>query len=342
MSVTPTAGPNPTNPDITDHTDTSDYLGDNFHNIVGTVEVWLGIQAVLCNTLVIYRYRAAISRTIPLMYLMIASCDVVTGAAAFLTGILILSVKHHLDVALDLSHVAYPLYSIAIPTSIFLNVNLAAIRTVNLWRPLHQIKRRVVVVVVLVCLLYWTVFTAWHMSKWERAASLLSSYIYYPSQFQAVFHAGTTSQQECLNVIAFVTVPYLLPSLVVLGCMAVQVFWMWRETAQDGDRWRQRRHVTVTILSLTLLFFVCNSVYIYLPVSHCRSTSWQRAKGTGMWSHVTGLVFPFFNAAFSPVILLLRAGRMCGRESGDNKLEKGNETVLSNNCTEGNIDTSPC
>ena len=341
----PTTGHYTENPDITDHPDTSYYLGDYFHNIVGTIELWLGVQAVIFNILVIYKYRIALTRTIPLLYLMIASCDAVTGAAAFLTGILILSVKHNLDISLNLSHVAYPLYSITIPTSIFLNVNLAVVRTINLWKPLYQIKKKLVVGVVVVCLLYWTVFTIWHMSKWERAESLLTSYIYFPGQFQAVYHVGTTRQQECLNVIGFVTVPYLLPSLVVLGCMAVQVYWlrMWgeEETSQDGYRWRQRRHITITILSLTLLFFLCNTIFIYLPISHCVSTSWQLAKNIAMWSHVTGLVFPFLNAAFSPVILVLRARGIVGRESGE-EVKKNNETVLSNNCTEGNIVTSPC
>ena len=342
---------------VTHHTNTTDYLGHTFHSVVGSVELWLGAQAVLFNLLVIIYYRGLFTRVIPMMYLMIAVCDMITGVAAFLTGILILSVRNHLQLALHLSYIAYPVYSVAIPTSIFLNVNLAVIRTITLQNPLYRVVKELVVGVVGLCAVGWAALTAWHLNRWEKTKTLLGGYIYAPGQFQAVYHQKTTSMMECTNVVLFVVVPYLLPSAVVLGCVAVQVHLItrWRggdmdQSKDGGDRWRQQKHITLTIISLSLLFFVCNTVFVYLPIAHCqalREMNWfdkEEMRRRGMLGHITGLVFPFVNAAFSPVILVVR-GKVISRMFGGDQTKvpgKGQDTVFSNVNTVDKVKSTEC
>ena len=357
---------------VTHHTDTADYLGHNFHGAVGSLELWLGAQALIFNILVIIYYRAMFQRIIPMLYLMIAACDAITGVAAVLTGILILSVRSHVELATDLSYAAYFVYSVTIPTSIFLNVNLAVIRTINLYRPLYQISKRVVGGVVGLVAVGWIITTGWNLSRWDRHRNLLRTYIYSPGQFQIAYHQGTSRLMECANTVRFVTVPYLLPSVIVVVCMAVQLQLNYKilqhvvrgrkqsgdteqhKDSRDSERWRQQRHVTITILCLTLLFFVCNTVFLYLPLSYCLNldvviVEKEERRSRDRWRHITGVVFPFINAAFSPVILVVRGGIwrttldwVCSRRKQGEEQVKELDTVLSNNTTLDNVVSTNC
>lgn len=314
-SSTPTQfAPAPT----TDHTNTEDYLGDTFHFTVGPLELALGLCAVVFNSLVIRaqwgRWRAHV---IPLMYLLIGSCDLLTGVSGVLTGTLLLTVKSHPNTALELSYPAYFIYSITFVTSVYLNLTLAVIRVVSIshlgnsgvFTTHRALLRTLLVLMVVVYMVGWTAVTTYHLTRWNHHITLLRAYIYSPGQYQLLYTSTTTLQEECGNIVLLIGVPYLLPSCVVLGCMGLCVRSLYKHR-QNLDK-AQQRHVTVTVLMLTGLFFVCNTLFVYWPIAHCTSMGGMGYEGASrraqaITRHLTGVLAPFVNAAISPLIITLR------------------------------------
>ena len=74
----------------THHTDSTFYLGDVFNNITGSIEMWLGLQAIILNLLVIAFYYKSYKKIVPFMYVVIAICDVMTGVSAVIVAVIFL------------------------------------------------------------------------------------------------------------------------------------------------------------------------------------------------------------------------------------------------------------
>ena len=303
--------------------DTTAYLGDVFTYAVGTSELLLGIQAILMNALVISFYCSSYKKVVPFMYLLMAACDTVTGIAAVLTGLIFLTLKAETgkpDAVLRIIPVAYTIFSVTFKVSVFLNLAIAIVRTINILLPFYRMRILGIAIAAVIYTLGWTGFTIWQLQKFHHAISLLNQYLYSPGQYQAVYHSGHNYGIQCRNVFLFVGLPYVFPSCVVVVCMAIQIRTILKQRPDRTTNTQTQRQITITIFALTVLFFFCNTIYLVYPIHFCLDVNTadkikfapDRAKRVYMMAHVTGVLCPFLNAALNPVILVVRGQALSG------------------------------
>ena len=304
-------------PPTTDFSDTRRYLGDGFTYTMATVNLCLGIQALLLNIFVISFYFKKRKDTVPLMYLFVSSTDLLTAISALLVSLVLFLQKHSTDASIALVLPAYAIFSVTFKVSVFLNLTVASARTINIIQPFYRINNRAWVIAVAVYILGWIIFTVVQISLEEtpQHESVYDAYLYSPGQYQIVERAGHL-KNECRNISLFIGLPYLLPSVVVVVCMVVQSHTLLKMQPEKSTNTDVQRNITVTIFMMTVLFFVCNTVYVVYPITHCieilqekgfdSETFHDKERKKYMWRFLTGVVAPFVNAAFNPLILIAR------------------------------------
>jgi len=290
------------------------YVGDAFYFSAGAVDLWLGVQAVVMNLLVISFYLKSYKKVVPCMYLMMAMCDTATGFSALLLSAMffIAASMPRPHAAVYLAYVAYPLYCVTFKVSVFLNLSIAIVRTINISWPFYRMGVMVLVVSTCVYTLGWMVFTSWQISRFHYDFSLIEDYIFEPGQHQALFTIDATRETECLRTILFLALPFILPSLVVIVCMVLQIKAILRTQPDRTANTVTQRKITITIFLLTALFFVCNTLYLCWPIVHCSKllsteiSDFSKEHRLLMMKYMTGVMCPLLNAAFNPVILIVR------------------------------------
>ena len=300
--------------------DTDAYLGDVFTYVVGTAELLLGIQAILMNALVISFYLTSYKKVVPFMYLLMAACDSVTGISAVLTAVVFLTLKVDTNSALHIVPVAYTIFSITFKVSVFLNLAIAVVRTINILLPFYRMRIWGIAVAAVIYTLSWLSFTIWQLQKFHHAHTLLNTYLYSPGQHQAVYTPNDTSDVQCRNMFLFLGLPFVLPSCIVVVCMAIQIRTILKQRPDRTSNTQTQRQITITIFALTVLFFFCNTIYLAYPIHFCLDADTDssirlnedRRRRIFMMAHITGVVCPFINAALNPVILVVRGQALSG------------------------------
>ena len=312
-------------PPVTDFSDTRQYLGDEFTYTMATVNLCLGLQALVLNILVFWFYFKKRKDTVPLMYLFVSSTDLLTAISALLVSLVLFLQKHSTDASIALVLPAYAIFSVTFKVSVFLNLTVASARTINIIQPFYRINNRAWVIAVAVYILGWTIFTVVQISLEEapRDISVYDAYLFSPGQYQIMnrFYTGGNSKDECRNVSLFIGLPYLLPSIIVVVCMVVQAYTlMYTFQPEKSTNTDVQRRITVTIFMMTVLFFVCNTVYVVYPITYCRDIFQEKGfdseayfdeeRKKYMWRFLMGVVAPFVNAAFNPLILIARGSAL--------------------------------
>ena len=298
----------------TEWPDNSYYLGDVFTSTLGTADLLLGIQAILMNALVISFYCASYKKVVPFMYLLIATCDLATGIAAVLTAVIFFTMKNNLDTALYILPVAYTIFSVTFKVSVYLNLVIAVVRTINILLPFYRIRIRWISIVTVIYTLSWLSFTVRRVQEFHFDTFDLFQ-LYSPGQVEVVrYHASTIILHDCSFVLLFIGLIFVLPACVAVVCMIIQIRSILKQRTGRTANTDKQRQMTITIFALTVLFFFCNAIFVAYPIQSCLDLHnlfdfryvYVQFMKMYMLAHITGFLCPFINAAFNPVILAVR------------------------------------
>ena len=162
-------------------------VGYEMHYVFGTVNLWLGLQAMAMNMLVIAFYAKKRKKVVPFMYLLIATVDFFTGISALCSGILFYLAVTHLKAALYLFYPIYSIFSITTKISVFLNVSIAIIRTINIYAPFYHINVTYVTISTALYSIFWVIWTAADIGKdmnFRPSMHLLGERLVKPGGYQ--------------------------------------------------------------------------------------------------------------------------------------------------------------
>ena len=101
-------------------------------------------------------------------------------------------------------------------------------------------------------------------------------------------------------------IPYFIPSIICLVCCIIQTMSL-RRTADVGNTDSHRKNkITITILQITVVFFMCNTTYFL--TTYCLVTIYnpRRLRENALTIYILGNTFHFLNALISPIILITR------------------------------------
>lgn len=282
------------------------------------------------------------------MYTIIALCDTITGLVTFVHSAILFSLgstskstnkdidelsdmDSDLDTSIEwLICISSVVTTITLRSSLFFNVVLVIIRTINITRPITLIRKRAV----LACIcIYSTILAAGALADvisynlmqiqtgWLiRFKYFLVEYSFLTPipnfHFLTFFFAGVYNNEVSGTVgvlvaglllgIPFITMPLLF--LISVICSIIQVVYLLKNNAAASNNTTLReavqRRMTVTILLLTTVCFICNLPYT------CYLIFYVFNGDLGIFLYVTyftSTLLPFINAAISPLLLILRS-----------------------------------
>ena len=272
----------------------------------------LGIQSLICNGVVFSYYVSKYRELVPFMYLSLASCDVITGLTALINALilaLIVLLKDRLTeetvewVLTVMITIYCGMIMFTARVSVAYNVIVAVVRTKSLTRPFSRQRLLYVVIAVVLIPLSLSPLVGFQI-KFFLDNKMIDYMLFTP--YLGAKWLGWIGLQ--LNIL----LPFLLPSIVAVICMAIQSYTLIKTRGLQVHRTNRQRDVTKTIVLLTFLFFVCNTAFaisFYVDMFTYFVTCLPPYQRFLVGCVVTGSL-SMINAAFNPIIMISRGAKL--------------------------------
>ena len=282
----------------------------------------LGLFTILANIFVIGFYQKKRQEAVPLMYIMIAICDSITGFVAICHSVVftnypavahILKGGYYWNTKADWFIVTlYVILQSGTRTSLFYNTLLTAVRTINITLPFHLIEKRIMILSAVVYPVL-TVIAMIIATGRDVTDTLSTVFMVFPGVDIAIDKEGiTTIEERALFMIIMMIIPLILPTIIVIICAALQIFSILKPSILSPTTHRERS-MTITIILLTLVCMICNLPYTVFLLYECA----VNFEVGGLSYKMLPLVFyslctllPFMQALLNPTILLIRGAAL--------------------------------
>ena len=238
-----------------------------------------------------------------MMYLMISVVDIVNAVGVTIQTIaVVLFSEGSLGFGGLRSFylVSYAISAISYRTSVFYNVVLGVSRTINILNPFYRIKKNVVFVI---CLLYpisWILIVAQDVYyNTTLGTDWIFTILIIPIPGS---HLWTNSSDFFLEMC--LVIPFIIPAVIVIVTCIIQIVSLYSTSLQGKDN---QRHITITILMLSVLFVVFNSAYSVYICFLIVTQDGSEFENYFLYTQIFGTMMPITNAAFNPVIIIFRS-----------------------------------
>ena len=282
----------------------------------------LGLFTILANIFVIGFYQKKRQEAVPLMYIMIAICDSITGFVAICHSVVftnypavahILKGGYYWNTKADWFIVTlYVILQSGTRTSLFYNTLLTAVRTINITLPFHLIKKLIVILSAVV----YPVLTviAMIIATYRDITDTLSTvFMVFPGVDIAIDKEGkTTIEERALFMIIMMIIPLILPTIIVIICAALQIISILKPSTFSPTTHRERS-MTITIILLTMVCMICNLPYTFFLLYECAvnfEVGGLSYKMLPMVFYSLCTLLPFMQALINPTILLIRGAAL--------------------------------
>ena len=191
--------------------------------------------------------------------------------------------------------------------SIFSNVVLAVIKSINLSAPFYQLERGMIAFIVVVAGIFWATLSItdavifaekqeFSSFGCEQQWNILEHYDFVGSGL-----AWELDSAEYLMTSKLLAVfEYMIPSFIVLVCMVIQMVAIKKTLgARSNDT---ANEVNMTVFLVSALYFICNSAY---GIFFLTEYTLERKKTLSI-EYLMKYTLPLLNAAFFPIILICR------------------------------------
>ena len=309
--------------------------GDNLQEALETLMVYfpynatLGCLVILLNSLILYFYHKQYRKFVPCMYLLIALFDCLMIVFMTISYCLIFKLKgkssHYI-----LKHkwvvIGFEMgEKWSLRMSIFINTLLSVARTLKTVRPFSEIKMKKALLSVILYGSYWSILISLDVfSLTANLSHINENYLSDERRFKRVIvedrvgsetvHLIISDPPDFLKFFITFSIPYVLPVLVCLVSATVMIVHLRKEPPSRQSASTQR-HVSVTVLLITVSFVLCLCVpalydlaleigdeihgkNVDIPV-HIRNNE-----------HVLDSTPPLVNALLSPTIMIWRSAEL--------------------------------
>ena len=235
----------------------------------------------------------------------------------------------------------FSLTTLILRISVFVNVVLIVVRTINITRPFYQVNIKRMWIAIFICpivLLPIIIYDAVQIGELKSPFGSKIRYVFLPfvgdfcikdiviSAVNIKAKKGSKKSIQIPEGVTFATscAPFILAVIISLVCLAIN--WRKLSTSQQkmsvskrGDNSNTEREVTITIAMLTTVFSLCNTVYTaFLTLCWILNLKYKSDQLILQLCYLTSTVFPFISSALNPVILIWRSEKL--RESLKKKL----------------------
>ncbi|KAL5257721.1 hypothetical protein ACHWQZ_G012591 [Mnemiopsis leidyi] len=280
----------------------------------------LVISAAVSNLIVLKYYRHQIKKLIPFLYFSVASADLITALSCSLHPAILFLLLYLPSLESTSSVfilISFLISSSSIRVGVFNTLVLSVVRSINIVQPFYQIKLGYLKLVTAIYPVTWVILGSLDiygivdLGYMANPKALFKHFIYKPMSGSGLATLLLGEDATYLQIILFgMTVPFLIPCLIVCVCLAFQIHYLNISTAhlKQGTKISSRRPA-ITIFQLTLLFVICNIAATIVFISYYVSSGSQTRRtdaSDARIMYLSSCVLHVFNAAFSPLIMILR------------------------------------
>ena len=311
------------------------YFNSSSLNIIIAVFLFLlGTIIVALNTPLCIHYYKRNAIIYEKLFLFLSAVDATTGLAALLqsaTFVAILTNNKTL-VSVFLT-VTYILSAVSFHVSVFYNVLLVLCRTVTLASPFFHFRLAIIYTISAFYPLLWFILAVYDVIEVYLNDSDVATRVLFllisPLCGSEMIYNLDDSFNDLGYYVLLLGIPFVLPSLICLVCCVIAFSTLIINSkknsvikrhnvkvAENVKRFVRRRHykryarATVTILQLSIVFFMCNTVYF---ITEFTLQAWNPEK---LLDHENYLVYtaanilPFLNSAINPAIFIKRGTKL--------------------------------
>ena len=281
----------------------------------------LGLFVITANGFVIAFYQKKWRESVPLLYIMMATCDSVTGVVVLCHAFVFVNYGPEMSQLLGVMDDYYISADFFITTvyitlqccnraSLFYNTMLTVVRTINITRPFYYIKKRILIVFAILYPVVWVVIIIID-SLLDPRGILNCIFAVFPGT-NIIYAFCDRYYCFVLSVILFMFIPLFLPATIALISAVIQIYSILKPSIISPPTSKERR-MTVTIIMLTMLCLVCNIpytvflVYRQLPDALTTNLTWFNLLAL-YYSLCT--LLPFIQALLNPVFLIARGAAL--------------------------------
>lgn len=251
------------------------------------------------------------------------------GITAVFNGVAILSIvsgcNHCAAWKMYLIAVTVFLTSLTSHISAFYNTVLIVVRTINIMLPFYKMKNNYLKLTFLMYPLAWTAISVSEIYLKFKSVGTIVNNKDKDIQLQVMIFAPTVgsgiikylnSDENLISrksstriMVTFFTVviPYVIPAVICLVSFFIQAAVLLRKA---GTRSKINLRITITILYLTALFFVCNTTYFLTCLLVIKNGLANVTPDLFIALHITGVSMTFLNSALNPIILVARGNEI--------------------------------
>ena len=306
---------------------------DGYRVILPILGIILGIACVTLNSLVGAFFSTKTDQVMHLIYFCLACSDMVSGFVAIYQGAAVILTEWLFPAArLHLYSIFYIVGQLPFHVSAFINVLLTVARTTSIFLPLYSIRREYINLCIMIYTIFWAILIvaewviAHNVAKylkddWTSVVGLL--YVYpRPGGIvvdESFYQIDQDSYEELervrrvLVILLTVFIPYALPSIICLisAVMQVRQIFINSSTQTREKSQRRNRKMSITIILLTGVFFICNTAYLMAMIADMEieldlSPLYKR----GFVLLLASNHLLYLNSALTPLILILRGSSM--------------------------------
>ena len=254
----------------------------------------------------------------PVLYIILAMCDFVSGFIALLhAGLMFNMLSGRWDDDGDklwLISISYTFTTVTSRTSILYNVILAVARTINIIHPFYIIKKTWVVISAVIYPFLWVCISVADIIIMLRVGGWVFVYLEFnvPIPGECVMTGDCNATQ---NTVVFVLlgIPFIIPVILMGICAIIQIYTLLKQpTVTNTGKASKQRNMTVTIALMTITCILCNIVYIILWVLVYYTDLFLALPNR--WSiiipYIASTTLPFINSSINPLILIIRGSEI--------------------------------
>ena len=335
---------------------------DVYRVFLPVVGIVLGIACVTLNSLVGAFFHSKTDQVMHLIYFCLACSDFVSGLVAIYQGVAVILTEWLYPAArLQLYSVFYVVGQLPFHVSAFINVLLTVARTTSIFLPLYRIRHEYIKLGVFIYSVIWAVLivaewlvannVAAYFYDWKAVVGILYVYprpggmvideTFYQIDSESYDNGEFQKIIRVLVILMTVFIPYGLPSIICLisAIMQVKQIFLNSSTQNREKSTKRNRKMSITIIILTGVFFICNTAYLMAMIADMEieldaSDHYQRQFVLLIASnHLL-----YLNSALTPLILILRGSTMqeyVRRHFSMRQISRNSRSSVSNSFNNG-------
>ena len=329
--------------------------------------IYLGMQSIVLN-FTIFRYYSrdrGHNRIIPFLYKITATFDMMTGITGFLNGgyfAILRSDTLTQTLCLPLTdtssgHVISQRLVLILSSSLsafmssataFLHTLLTVVRCINIVSPFYDVRvesvKRVYwlyLLVIAAVMIADFSYTFYGNYKTELSAESYFYYVIFVRVLSLVKNGmmkrGSSDLTFWLHLVFDLCIPFALPCLVCIVCLAVLVWALNFDKKSPSinhsrDNAASQRRITRTIAMLAAVFVACNSFYItVIAMQRYFNKQQSTQKWHGKAATLGFCLIPLLNSALNPFIFICRSKTLKKFTGAPFNVSKFNKLISSSN-----------